>query len=60
MGNPFEVYDCGRGQEQGNKEIHKYAGNVRIFSKLTEVNFDKCLRWDINNMNILSEVQYWV
>ena len=57
MGNPFEVYDRGRGQEQGNKEIHKYGENVHIFGKLTRVNFDKCLRWDINILNTLSEVQ---
>lgn len=50
----------GRGQEQGNKEIHKYTENVYIFSELTQVNFDKLLRWDINNVNTLSEVQYWV
>jgi len=41
-GNPFEVYDHGRGQEQGNKEIHKYTEKVHIFTKLTQVNFGKC------------------
>lgn len=60
MGNPFGVYDRGRGQDQGSKKIHKYAENVNIFSKRTQVNFDKRLRWDINNVTTLSEVQYQV